>query len=186
MKSVLVEKPDPLALRLRTSGWGQIWIWLPVLIAGAVIAVESTNTFSAEHTGHWLQPILAALFGRGAAANWPEINHVLRKSGHFCGYGTVCLTFLRAWLLELGGVAGMSRASWRWRGCGLAVLCTAGVASLDEWHQSFIPSRTGTPVDVLLDSCGATASCCLIWLLFWRGRQESGDRGTRMASSDAL
>jgi len=29
------------------------------------------------------------------------------------------------------------------------------VASFDEWHQSFLPNRTGTPVDVLLDCSGA-------------------------------
>jgi VanZ family protein len=31
-------------------------------------------------------------------------------------------------------------------------LGTAFVASMDEWHQSFIPSRTGTWRDAVLDS----------------------------------
>jgi VanZ family protein len=29
------------------------------------------------------------------------------------------------------------------------------VASCDEWHQTYLPNRTGTPWDVLLDCCGA-------------------------------
>ena len=186
MRSVFLEKPDPLELRLRTSGWAQIWVWMPVLIAGAVIATESTNTFSAEHTGHWVRAMIEALFGQSAASDWAEINHVLRKTGHFCGYGTVCLTFLRAWLLELGGITDLGRAVWRWRCCLLAVLCTATVASLDEWHQSFIPSRTGTPVDVALDSCGAMASCGLVWLLFWRSKRAATGSATRIASQDLL
>jgi VanZ family protein len=37
----------------------------------------------------------------------------------------------------------------------LALLGTAAVASCDEWHQSYLPNRTGTPWDVLLDCCGA-------------------------------
>jgi VanZ family protein len=39
------------------------------------------------------------------------------------------------------------------------------VASLDEWHQSYLPSRTGTPWDVLLDSCAAIAAQILVF--FW-------------------
>jgi VanZ family protein len=29
------------------------------------------------------------------------------------------------------------------------------MASADEYHQSFLPNRTGSPWDVLLDCCGA-------------------------------
>ena len=32
---------------------------------------------------------------------------------------------------------------------------TALVASLDEWHQTYLPKRTGTLHDVLLDSMAA-------------------------------
>jgi VanZ family protein len=37
----------------------------------------------------------------------------------------------------------------------LALLGTALMASADEWHQTFLPNRTGTVWDVLLDCCGA-------------------------------
>jgi VanZ family protein len=50
----------------------------------------------------------------------------------------------------------------RW--ASIAVLMTAFVASLDEWHQSFIPSRTGTPRDVALDTCAGIAAQILIFL----------------------
>ena len=46
--------------------------------------------------------------------------------------------------------------AWRVGIVVLAILSTAIVASCDEFHQTFIPSRTGTPVDVLLDTAGAT------------------------------
>jgi VanZ family protein len=57
----------------------------------------------------------------------------------------------------------------------LAILSTAVIASCDEFHQSFIPGRTGTPVDVLLDASGACTLCLIVWLMFWRGgeRQEA-------------
>jgi VanZ family protein len=41
------------------------------------------------------------------------------------------------------------------------------VASLDEWHQSYIPSRTGTYKDVILDSSAAmTAQIAIVVFLF--------------------
>jgi VanZ family protein len=43
------------------------------------------------------------------------------------------------------------------------VLGTAVVASLDEWHQSFNPLRTGTPKDVVLDTCAAIAAQILVF-----------------------
>jgi VanZ family protein len=42
------------------------------------------------------------------------------------------------------------------------------VASLDEWHQSFLPSRTGTIRDVALDSVAALTSQIVIWMLLRR------------------
>jgi len=37
------------------------------------------------------------------------------------------------------------------------------VAACDEWHQAYLPNRTGNPWDVLLDCCGALA---LQWVVF--------------------
>jgi VanZ family protein len=48
---------------------------------------------------------------------------------------------------------------------GLALVGTAMVASLDEFHQSFLPNRTGIPSDVLLDCCGAVVLLSLYFLL---------------------
>ena len=170
MRSIFVERPDPLELRRRIDGWRQVWVWLPVLVAMAVIATESTDTFSSAHTDGWLRPAFEAVFGRFRDANWEELHHLLRKTGHFCGYGLVCLMFLRAWLLELGRQVDVGLVAWRLRSCALAVACQALIASMDEWHQSFIPSRTGTPVDVALDTCGGVFMCGLVWLFFWRRR----------------
>ncbi len=44
------------------------------------------------------------------------------------------------------------------------LLCTVN-AALDEWHQSFVSSRTGSPIDVMIDSAGALAGLGIYWLL---------------------
>jgi len=47
----------------------------------------------------------------------------------------------------------------------LALMGTAVVASLDEFHQSYLPNRTGIPSDVLLDCSGAIVLLLLYFLL---------------------
>jgi VanZ family protein len=49
---------------------------------------------------------------------------------------------------------------------------SALIASLDEWHQTFIPSRTGAIRDVMLDSGAAlTAQLLLFLYLSWKPRR---------------
>ena len=47
---------------------------------------------------------------------------------------------------------------------------TALVACLDEWHQTYLPSRTGSLRDVLLDSTAALVAQLVIFL-FLKARQ---------------
>jgi len=149
--------------------WG-FSVWTPVVLAVAVICIESTNTFSARNTSSWLRPIVQRLYGVMADSTWETIHHLLRKTGHFTGYGTVCFTFLRAWLHTLDRRGPMTLLAWRLQSSILAIFSTAIVASCDEFHQSFLPDRTGTPVDVVLDTAGACTLCLLVWLICWSRR----------------
>src|SRR5205823_7535644 len=110
----------------------------------AVIVLESTNLGSAEHTSRILYPIFHLLFGMDLArfAAW---HAVLRKTGHFVGYFTLSVLLFRSWR------ATFPRLSTRWclQWASVAFLSTSLVAMLDEWHQSFLNSRTGTLRDVL-------------------------------------
>jgi VanZ family protein len=46
----------------------------------------------------------------------------------------------------------------------IAWVACAIFAASDEFHQSFVPSRTASPTDVMIDTCGALAGLltCLI------------------------
>jgi VanZ family protein len=134
----------------------KISAWLPVAIGIGVIAIESTPWFGADQTSGPLRTIYQAIFGPVSDARWEPIHHYIRKSGHFVGYGTLGLTWLRAWWMVL-------RTSAFLRCAVLALAGTALVASCDEWHQTFLPNRTGTPWDVLLDCCGATTAILLVY-----------------------
>lgn len=50
---------------------------------------------------------------------------------------------------------------------GIAIAIAYGVT--DEWHQSQVPSRVGSAVDVLYDAIGAIAAGGALFL-FWRAR----------------
>jgi VanZ family protein len=128
----------------------KFWIsaWWPVAASIAVIATESTEYLGADHTSGPFRWAFQALFGPVSDAHWEIIHHLIRKSGHFLGYGAVGLTWLRAWRMTFPALRPLARAA-------LALLGTALLASWDEWHQSFLPNRTSSVWDVLLDCAGA-------------------------------
>jgi VanZ family protein len=133
--------------------------WHPVVIGIAVIALESTPAFGADHTSSPLRWLYQAIFGPVSDAQWDPIHHFIRKSGHFVGYGTLGLLWLRAWWLTLA-----VRAGRFWKCALLGLLGAALVASCDEWHQTFLPNRTGSAWDVLLDCYGAATAILLTYL----------------------
>jgi len=72
---------------------------------------------------------------------------VLRKLGHMTEYG------LLWWL--------WSRAV----GPRAALAITLGFAATDEYHQTFVDGRHGTPIDVAIDAVGVTAAwLATVWL----------------------
>ena len=128
--------------------------WLPVLIAICLVAIESTPYFGSDRTSGPLRHIWESLFGPVSDRAWHIIHVLIRKSGHFTGFGLVGLTWLRAWWMTLPH-APFIRVEI------LAMIGTAIVASADEYHQSFLPNRTSSPRDVLLDCIGALA---MMWV----------------------
>jgi VanZ family protein len=151
--------------------------WIAAILWLAVIAIESTAYLSAHNTGRILYPLFHFLFGM----DWVRFDYwhfYIRKGGHVVGYGILSFLLFRAWRATLP-IA--NHANWTMRWSTIAVLGTAIVASLDEWHQSFIPSRTGRWQDVVLDTCAGIATQILIFLWWSKRRRESGASGPRKA-----
>lgn len=140
--------------------------WVPAALAVATIAIESTAVMSAANTGRWLLPIWIGFFGPISAPHWAVVHHLIRKTGHFIGYGLVSLSFFHGWRSSLR-VDGGIRPLWH-RASVLALFFTLLVSSADEYHQTFLPGRTGMPIDVGLDMCGAIAVQLVIFALIPR------------------
>ena len=135
--------------------------WIALILWLIVIAIESTTYLSSGETSRILYPIAHFLFGVDWVTFQPW-HHFLRKCGHVFGYALLSILFFRAWRETLPSNTG---AKWMLRWTTIAVLGTAFIATLDEWHQSYLPSRTGTYHDVILDTCAGIAAQLAIFLI---------------------
>lgn len=140
--------------------------WIPALLAVLVIALESTVFMSANNTSRWLLPVWERLFGPISPQHWSVVHHYIRKTGHFTGYGLVSVCFFHGFRTTLNSAHSL-RALW-FRSAAFALGCTFLVASADELHQAFLPGRGGSPLDVLLDTCGALLAQLLVLALIPR------------------
>ena len=138
--------------------------WLPPILWAAVIMSASTDTFSGANTGSVLERVVVWLAGHPVSpATLDTLNFVIRKCAHLTEYGILGALAFRA----LRG----DRSGWSLRWAVGAVVLAACLASIDEIHQTFVPSRTGTWHDVVLDAAGAAVAQILIraaQVLFFR------------------
>ncbi len=135
------------------KAWIAAGLWL------MVIAIESTAALSAYHTSRILYPVFHYLFGM----DYPHFavwHFYLRKGGHVVGYAILSVLLFRAWRATLPAAR---NSLWTLRWSMIAIVGTLVVASLDEWHQSFIPSRTGRWQDVVLDTCAGIGAQLLMF-----------------------
>jgi VanZ family protein len=144
--------------------------WWPALVWIGLIAFESTDLFSARHTGSVLYALLTRLFGEINLYDFLIFHYYLRKTGHVIGYGVLSLLLLRGWRATFGQTQALL-----WRTALLSWLGTAFVASMDEWHQSFIPSRTGTWRDAVLDSMAGFVFLVVAYWWLRRSREVAPD-----------
>lgn len=136
--------------------------------------MESTDMASAHNTSFILARLLSVVAPDLRHESVELLNGILRKSGHFLGYGILsALVFLalrntnrdrlRPLLLRPWGIY---LRDWWWREwVVIAMLFAIVTAACDEIHQTFIPSRTGRWQDVVIDTCGAAVIQVVIYLL---------------------
>jgi len=123
--------------------------WLPLLIWIGVIFVGSTSVMSAEHTSRYIVPFLLWLKpGISPEAIW-TILVVARKCAHLLEYTVLALLLWRA-LRSIPALCAKTLMV-----VGAVLLGCALFAASDEFHQTFVKSRTPSVRDVLLDVGGA-------------------------------
>ena len=114
--------------------------------------------------GLWAPPLalMAAIFALSAqpdlSSGLGTADLILRKIAHMAEYGLLVFLWwraLRTLVAERAAVAA-------------AFAVSLAYAATDEWHQSFVEGRHGTPVDVAIDAVGMAA---VTWLLVRRSER---------------
>ena len=148
---------------------GRLRRYGPVVAWACFVLFASSSNFSAPNTSRVIRPLLLWLFPGMPESSLAHVHFLVRKAAHFTEYALLALLAARAF--RTSGRASLRRGWW-----AAAFALVALVALADEYHQSFLPSRTGTIYDSLLDMAGgATALACAAgWLALWR--RSSGNR----------
>src|SRR2546422_6260597 len=134
--------------------------WLPPVLWMAVTVWLSTDIASGEHTSQLLLPALRWLLPWATPGQLHTVHRLLRKGAHLTEYAILAALWYRAFTRERNLSA--RAASWT------AFAISLAWAALDEWHQSFLPSRTSSAMDVALDGAGAALALVVDWRA-WRG-----------------
>jgi len=130
------------------------WL-LPVAWMGLIL-VLSTDAGNAERTGRLLLPLLRWVLPSIGPQQVEALHLLARKAAHFTEYAVLAAL----WFRTLAQNPDRSHGATAW----LALAIGVGWATLDEVHQLFVLSRTGSVADVALDTAGtATAVALAHW-----------------------
>lgn len=155
--------------RFQTRTWraGKLWRYGPLVAWAAFVLFASTANFSAANTSRIIRPLLLWLFPDITEPTLLRVHFFVRKCAHFTEYAALALLAARAF--RASALSALRRPWWL-----ASFVLVAVVALTDEYHQSFLPSRTGTIYDSLLDMTGgATALAVLaLWLAARRRRMR--------------
>jgi VanZ family protein len=131
---------------------GFLKFWLPAIAWMIFIFIGSTDLLSAEHTSRFIGPFLRWFTPDVSSATVASVQLVVRKCAHVTEYAILAAILFRAF-----------RQSQPRLGLVLSFFIAAVYAALDEFHQSFVTSRTASPWDVTIDCIGALAGLAIYW-----------------------
>ncbi len=125
--------------------------WFPLVVWLGLIYFFSTDSFSADETSHFIEPILRFLFPRISSEEIIFWHGILRKLGHVSEYSVLAVLAYRALKLDAADLLAAKVRSFEF------VLL---IALTDEFHQALTQYRGASMIDVGYDCLGGL-------LLFW-------------------
>jgi VanZ family protein len=138
--------------------------WTPVILWLALIFYCSTDQFSSSNTSQVLGSVLDRLFPEIPMDRIIFVHSLLRKLGHWSEYFVFSVLLLRALRED-------NRVDWKMHHTALSIMLVFFYATGDEFHQSFVPSRTASINDVLIDLFGGI--CGIVWMMLRTERKRS-------------
>jgi VanZ family protein len=145
----------------------RVWRYGPLLVWMIFISVFSTAEFSSINTSRFIGPFLLWLFPDLSESQLAAVHLLTRKAGHFTEYAILGFLARRAFVTS-------SNVFIQRRWFELGLLLIVCYALLDEFHQSFVPSRTASIYDSAIDVAGGLTALFIFKLynkcIRWRKR----------------
>lgn len=133
--------------REKSSTFRRLVRYGPLLIWIAFISFASTGEFSSDNTSRFVRPLLLWLFPEISEGQLAGVHFVTRKISHLVEYAILALLARRAFVTS-------SREFIKRHWFQLALLLVVLCSLLDEFHQSFAPSRSSSILDCVIDVIG--------------------------------
>ena len=147
--------------RNRWKNWMPVAVWMLLIFSGSTDLLSSRNTFGI------INPLLRWFCPTISSHAVYRIHQLVRKAGHVSEYAILAVLLWRA----LPDYSDAQKPLWKRRKAALVLAIAVLYAGSDEFHQSFVHSRTGAIGDVVIDSCGASVGLLSAWAL---GRRKKG------------
>jgi VanZ family protein len=145
------------------SQWKRVGRYGPVIIWMALICYASSADFSAANTSRIVEPLFRWLFPGINNEVLASVHFLIRKCAHFSGYAVLAFFAIRAFS---SSSVDLLRRRW-FAATFVLVVC---YALLDEFHQSFVPSRTASFYDSMIDIAGGMSFLTAYWYVRQRQR----------------
>jgi VanZ family protein len=128
--------------------------WLLVAAWAGLIFYFSTDQFSSLNTGEIFRVLLSWLYLDMPTEDIEPLHGSIRKLGHWGEYFILSVLFLWALQNETGRKSKLRQAVH-------TLIFVLLYAIGDEFHQSFVPSRTASVSDVMINAVGGI--CGISW-----------------------
>lgn len=142
----------------------RIWRYGPVILWAVAIFVFSSGLFSGSNTSSVLRSLVLWVYPSATETGLAFVHGLVRKTSHFVEYAILALLLARAFQTSL-------REFLRNHWFAVSLAFVALYALSDEFHQSFVSSRTASIYDCLIDTAGGLAA-----LLFVSARSRVSTR----------
>ena len=142
----------------------RFWRYGPLVLWILFISFASTNQISASNTSEILRPLLLWFFPNLSESRLAAVHFLTRKAGHFTEYAVLAFLTRRAFI-----TSSHEFLQRYWFQLGLLLVVIYGL--LDEFHQSFVPSRTASVYDSVIDIAGGL-TVLLVFRFYVKNRRE--------------
>ncbi|HUE80885.1 MAG TPA: VanZ family protein [Pyrinomonadaceae bacterium] len=137
----------------------RFWRYAPLIVWMLVIFFASSDDFSASSTSRFIRPLFVWLFPNISEGQLVWVHFLIRKSAHFVEYAVLGFLAARAF--------SSSSIDWLRRFWGpVTLVLIVGYAFMDEYRQSFVPTRSASIWDSFIDIAGGLTALAIF--SYWR------------------